>query len=93
MLARLQSLHAHPSMIGDRRIDMDEIHFRILEDLVEFSIPFRNAEPVTHLVQILFVPTADGDHIGVGMPLVNWDEFGAETETNHSDIEFLLRHF
>jgi hypothetical protein len=41
----------------------------------------------------LFVPTADGDHIGVGMPLVNWDEFGAETETNHSDIELLLRHF
>lgn len=72
---------------------MDEVNFGILKDFVEFLVSFGDAKSIADQVQISFISTTNGENICVWMALVDGDKLGAETETDHGNIDLLLRHY
>jgi hypothetical protein len=71
---------------------VDEVNLGILKDFVEFLIPFGDPKSIAYQIEIGLVPTANCVNIGVWMALIDGDKFGAETETDHGNIDLLLRH-
>ena len=52
-----------------------------------------DAERVADLVQLLFVPLADGVHVGVGMGLIDRNELRPETQADDRHVDFFVRCF
>ncbi len=50
MLARLEGLHRHPGVVADGRIDVDEIDFRVGENVVELRVTGANAKAVADMI-------------------------------------------
>ena len=70
MLASLQSLETHPSMVGDWRVDVDEVNRWIFKNLVVRSVPVGDPEFVRYLVQFVFVSTAYRYDFSIWMALI-----------------------
>ncbi len=81
-----------PGMIGDGRINVDEIHFRIFQQLLEIRVTLLHAKGIADRVQFFARPLANGVHAGVGMALVDGNEFGPETEADNSNVQFPVTH-
>ena len=87
MLAGPQRLHAHPGVVRNRAIDMDEVDIRIGEHLFVERVSLVDAEGIGDFVEPSFVPPAQGREVDVRMLLVDRNEFGAESEADNGGIE------
>jgi hypothetical protein len=79
-------------MIGDGRIDMDGVDIRVFEQPVDVVVSFCHAKSVADGIQLFAGALADGVHVGVGMALVDGDEFGAKAQPDNGDVNFSLAH-
>ena len=63
----------------------------IAQQVVVIGEAFRDPERVLNGFQFLRIALANRDEIGVGMRLIDGNEFGAESEADDRDIYF-FRH-
>ena len=89
MLAGLQGLDGHPAVVGDGRVDVDEVDVFVRQDLLVLGVALGDAELVADGVEFLLVATADRLDAAEGMALVDGDEFGAKAQAHHRHPEFL----
>ncbi len=80
----------HGGMIGNGRIDMDEVDFRIGQYVVVAGVPFVDTQGIANLVQMALGSLADGNRTGQGMLLVDGDELGPEAQADHGHIELYI---
>ena len=78
-LAGFQSRDALGRMQVNRRIDVDGIDVRVLNQCLKFVIPLGDFVLITNLVQLFSPPLTNCIHVGVRMLLVNRDELLAES--------------
>jgi hypothetical protein len=76
-------------MIRDGGVDVDEVNLWILKDFVEIGVPLRDPKLIPGLVQFMLIAATYSGDIGIGMTLIDGNELGTKTETNHGDIELL----
>src|SRR6516165_2777037 len=76
-------------MIGDRRIDVDEIDLRVGEHVFVFRVALVDLEEIADLLELGGRALADGVYVGIRVALVNRDELGAEAEADDGDIDLL----
>ena len=92
MFAGLQGGDALRRVQMDGGIDVDRIDIRVLEQVFEAGVTLFDAVLVADLVQLFLGALADGVHVGVGMALVNGDEFRSEPEADDGHIDFFIAH-
>ncbi len=92
VLAGLQRGDGLPAVIGNGRVDVDRIDVWIFEQILEFRVAFPHAEVIADLIQLLLGALADRVHVGIGMPLIERDEFRAEAKSHNGDVYFFLTH-
>ena len=90
VLAGLERGDAHPGVVRDGRVDVDDVDLRVLEQLLEIRVALLDAEVVAHGVELLRVALADGVAAGVRVLLPEGDEFGPEAEADDGDVEFVI---
>src|SRR5262249_52363002 len=75
-------------MVGDGRVDVDGVHVRVFEQLVEAGVPLGDAVAVADFVQLGLVAATDGVHLGVRVGLVDRDELGPEPQPDdrHANV-------
>ena len=88
-LPALRACDRHPGVIGNRRVDVDEIDLGIGQHVVVFGVARGDAEGVADLVQLRLVPLADGVHVGMRMGLVDRNELGPEPQTDDRHVDLL----
>src|SRR5688500_172134 len=71
---------------------MDGVNVGIFEEIVEIGVTFLDAERVADVIQLFLRALANGVHVGVGMLLINGDEFGPEPQPNDGDVNLTLAH-
>ena len=91
MLAGAEGGKGVLSMIGDRSIDVDGVNVRISEQILVTGESLFDAELVADLFERIRIALTDRRHLGVGMALIDGNEFGAESESNNSDARFAER--
>src|SRR6185503_3239704 len=79
-------------MIGDGRIDVDDVDIRVLEQLFEIRVAPLHPEGLADGVQLFRRALANRIHVGIGMALVNGDEFGSESESDDGNVQFPVTH-
>jgi hypothetical protein len=89
MLTGAKGLKAHPSVVGDGRVDVDEVDGGVFEDLFVGGESVRDPELVGDFVKFLFVPAANGDDFGVRVTLVDGDKLCPEAQTDHRHSFFV----
>ena len=92
VLAGPQRRDRHPGVVRDGRVDVDEIDVRVRQHVVVVRVPLLDAEGIGDAVQLRSISPADGEHVRVGMTLVDGDELGPETEAHDRHVELLVRH-
>ncbi len=92
MLASLEGFHAHPGMVRNGAVDMYEIDLGIAQHLFVLGVSFGDAKVIGHFVHFGFIASANGDHLSVGMLLVDRDELRSKTESHHCNVESILAH-
>jgi hypothetical protein len=65
---------------------MNEIHFRIIQNVFVVLMTFLNIIFISDLVQGFFSPLTDGIHVCLWMALIYGDEFGTEPEPYDGDV-------
>src|SRR4029077_1719562 len=70
-------------------IDVDHVHPRIFEQLLEIRISRLNSECIADGIQLFSRPLANCVHVGTWMPLINGNEFRSESEANNGYVDFL----
>src|SRR3546814_4003574 len=58
----------------------------------DLSISFFNTESVSDLVHLFRIPLANSNQVRLRMPLINGDEFSAETQADNGNIDLLFFH-
>lgn len=86
VFARFQSGNCLLGVVRDGGVEVDGIDLGISEEFVVTRVAFCDAKFVADLVERGLGPLADGDKIGVWMPLVDGDKFGSEAEADDCDI-------
>ena len=89
MLTGAEGFEAHPSVVGDGRVDVDEVDGGVFEDLFVGGESVRDPELVGDFVKFLFVPAANGDDFGVRVTLVDGDKLCPEAQTDHRHSFFV----
>ena len=92
MLAGTQGLEGLRGVIGNGRVDVYGINFRILQQLIVIGVAFLDVELIRHGVHLRLIAAADGNEIGIRMGLMNGDKFRAEPEADDGNIESLVTH-
>jgi hypothetical protein len=92
MLARLQRGNRLRRMIRDRRVDVDGVDVRILQQVLVARVAGGDAEAVAARVELFLVPPADRVHLGIGVTLIDRDELGAEAESDERDANLFVSH-
>ena len=92
VFARFQASHAHPAVVGNRGVDVDGIEVRVFEQLAVIGVAFLDAERIADRIELRPVTLADRVQVGLGMPLVEGDEFSSETQTDNRNIDFSFTH-
>ncbi len=90
VLAGVECLQRHPSVVGDRAVDVDKVDIGVGQHVFVTGVAFGDAESLADLVQFRFVAAAQGNDIRLRVCLVDGEELGAEPEANHRDIYRLL---
>ncbi len=83
MFSGIEGLERHPGVIGNRAVDVHVIDIRIGQDRIVVLVATFDPELIGRLVQFLFITSAQGDDLCIGMGLVDRNELGAESETDH----------
>ena len=73
-------------------VDVDRVYFGIFEEIFEVAVAFFDFEGVADLIELVPRTLADGVHAGVGVPLINGNEFSSKTEANYGDVYFAVTH-
>jgi len=81
-----------PGMIGNRRVDVNGLNLRVLQQLVEIVVASLHSEGIPDGVELFAGALADGVHVGVGMPLVNGDKLRAKAQPDYGDVDLALTH-
>jgi hypothetical protein len=90
MLAGLERLDAHPTVIGNRRIDVHGVDLRVLEHRLEVRVALFDLKGIADGLELLGIALADGMAVRERMTLPDGDEFRPETEADDGDVELLL---
>ncbi len=77
-LPAFEGFQRHPGVVGDRAVDVDEIDVLVGEHFLVIGVAFVDAELVADLVQLGFVPPADGDHVRIRMALIDRNKLRPE---------------
>src|ERR1044071_6608751 len=93
VLARFQGSDRLPGVIGNRRIDMDNVHPRVFQQILDIAVPSLHSESVTDRIELFPRALADRIHVGVRVTLVNGDELRSETEADNRHVNLLRTHF
>jgi len=93
VFARFQSGNRLAGMIGNGRIDVNEVHVGIGEHVLEAREAFGHAERIADFVKFLVRSLADGVHVGVGVMLINGNKLCPKAQTDDRDVDFLLGHW
>ncbi len=78
-------------MVGNGRVDVYGVNAGILEQLVVIGVPVFDPELIATFIQLRFVAPTDGVHLGIGVSLVNGDEFSAKAQPDNGDANLLVR--
>jgi hypothetical protein len=89
MLTGAKGFEAHPSVVGDGRVDVDEVDGGVFEYLFVGRESVRDPELVGDFVKFLFVPAAYGDDFGVRVTLIDGDKLCPEAQTDHRHSFFV----
>ena len=92
VLARLERRDGLPGVIGNRRVDVDRVHLRVLDQFIEIVVPFLHPECVADCIQFLARALADRVHVRLGMALVDGDEFGTKAQPDDGDVNLSRAH-
>jgi hypothetical protein len=79
-------------MVGNGRVDVNDIDVPVLEERRVILVAHVHAKVVAHRVELVLIALADGVAIGVGMFLPKGNELRAKAETDNGDIDFALTH-
>ena len=90
MLAGLEGGDALRRVIRNRRIDVDRVDVRVLKQFIEIRVANFDPPAVAAFVQIFLGPAANRIHVGMGVLLVNGNEFGPEAEADDGDANLLF---
>ena len=82
VFARFERGDRHRRVVGNRRVDMDEVDVGIFQQLGVVGVAAADPECVADPVEAAAVALADREHVGVRVPLINRDELGAEPEAD-----------
>src|SRR3954471_15768893 len=74
----------------NRRVDVDGINVRVLDELLKLLVPLRDLILVSDFVQLIGRTLADSVHVGVRMPLVDRHDLLAKSETYNCDVYLFL---
>jgi len=85
VLAGLEGGDGLATVVGDRRVDVDRVDLRVLEQRVEVRVALRDLIAVADGLQLLRVALADRDDLRVRVGLVDRDEFGAKAEASQRE--------
>jgi hypothetical protein len=93
VLPGLQCLERHPGVVGDRRVDMDGVDVRVIEELTIVGKAGLDAITIAALVEFFAVAPADRIDDGTRVLLIDRDKLGTETQADdcHADRLF-ARH-
>jgi hypothetical protein len=61
------------------RIDVNRIDCLVFQEVFKANVALLDFPLVTHLVELFLGALADGVHVGVGVTLINRNEFGPKT--------------
>ena len=79
-------------MVRDWGIDMDRIDIRILKKRLVLGESLCDSIFVGDLVQVFLIPLTQGYDFSIGMPLVDRNEFGAESQSDDCYFWFFDTH-
>lgn len=79
-------------MVRDGRIDVNGIDFRIFQQFAVISVSRFYVERIANGIQLFGITLADGVHVGVGMALINGNEFSPESQSDDGNVDFSLSH-
>ena len=88
MLASAKGRKGVLGVVRDRSVDVDGVNVRIGEDVCVVLIALLDAELVADLLERFGIALADRGHLGIGMALVDGNEFGTEAEADDGDAGF-----
>ncbi len=92
VLAGLERGDRLRGVIGNGGIDVDEIDFGVFQDVGVIGVALGDFEVIANLIEFFLVALADGVHVGLGMLLIDGDEFSAETQADNGDVGFAVGH-
>ena len=80
------------TVVGDGRVDVDRVDFRVCEHFLVGRVALGDAVAIADLLQLGGVALADGGDLRVRVGEVNRDELRAEAEAGQRDADFLGAH-
>ena len=92
MLARLERLDAHAPMLRDRGVDVHRIDVLVGEHVLVAGVAPADREGIPDLLELGWITLAERGDLGIGVALVDRDEFGAEAEADDGDAGFGSGH-
>ena len=93
VLAGLQRLNGLLGVERNRRVDVDRVDVRVLQQLGVIGVALLDPEGVADGVQLLLIALADRDRHRIRVSLVDGDELGAKAEPDERNANgTLVRH-
>ena len=83
VLARLQRLLAHPGVVRNRAVDVDEVDVGVRQHLLVLGVSLGDLEGVGHLIHLGLIAAANGHDLGLRMPLIDRNELRTEAQTDN----------
>lgn len=80
-------------MVGNRRIDVNSVNFRVLQQRFVVRVSLGHAKRVADLVQLRFVAPANPDHLDKGMRLMDGNKFRSKTQPDDRNPYLPFAHF
>ena len=86
VLAGLEGRDRLRSMIGDRTVDVHEIHIRIGQHLPEIGVARGDAKPIADFIQSALRSLADRRDLGSWMRLIDRNELRTEAKSDEPEL-------
>ena len=92
MFAGFERGDRHPTVVGEGRVDVDEVDLAISEHVLEALVAPFDGKCVPDRIEGGFRPATDRVHVGQGMSLIDRDELRPESKTDNGDVDFVFAH-
>ena len=89
VFAGLERRKAHPGVVRNRGVDVNDIDVAVLEQCSKIRVTLLDAKVFSDGVELFLVALADRVAVGVWVLLPQRDELGPEAEPDDGDVDLL----